>query len=93
MAKAARVIGETLLNRGRFDLTKTKIEVAEIADTVIGAQERYDLGVQEAADLPVGRGDTAAVIAALCPQHAAKRAAFGQDERRAKDRGGRTPDT
>ena len=29
MAKAARVIGETLLNRGRFDLTKTKIEVAE----------------------------------------------------------------
>ncbi len=29
MAKAARVIGETLLNRGRFDLTKTVIEVAE----------------------------------------------------------------
>jgi GDP-mannose pyrophosphatase NudK len=29
MAKAARVIGETLLNRGRFDLTKTKIEVVE----------------------------------------------------------------
>jgi GDP-mannose pyrophosphatase NudK len=29
MAKAARVIGETLLNRGRFDLTKTEIEVVE----------------------------------------------------------------
>jgi GDP-mannose pyrophosphatase NudK len=29
MAKTARVIGETLLNRGRFDLTKTVIEVAE----------------------------------------------------------------
>ena len=29
MAKAARVIGETLLARGRFDLTKTKIEVVE----------------------------------------------------------------
>ena len=29
MAKAARVIGETLLNRGRFDLTKTVIKVAE----------------------------------------------------------------
>jgi GDP-mannose pyrophosphatase NudK len=29
MAKAARVIGETLLNRGRFDLTKTEIEVFE----------------------------------------------------------------
>ena len=29
MAKAARVIGETLLSRGRFDLTRTKIEVIE----------------------------------------------------------------
>jgi GDP-mannose pyrophosphatase NudK len=29
MAKAARVIGETLLNRGRFDLTRTEVEVAE----------------------------------------------------------------
>lgn len=29
MAKAARVIGETLLSRGRFDLTSTKIEVIE----------------------------------------------------------------
>jgi GDP-mannose pyrophosphatase NudK len=29
MAKAARVIGEKLLNRGRFDLTKTEIEVIE----------------------------------------------------------------
>ena len=29
MAKAARVIGETLLNRGRFDLTETEIEVFE----------------------------------------------------------------
>jgi GDP-mannose pyrophosphatase NudK len=29
MAKTARVIGETLLNRGRFDLTKTVLEVAE----------------------------------------------------------------
>ena len=29
MAKTARVIGETLLNRGRFDLTRTVIEVAE----------------------------------------------------------------
>jgi GDP-mannose pyrophosphatase NudK len=29
MAKAARVIAETLLNRGRFDLTKTEIEVVE----------------------------------------------------------------
>jgi GDP-mannose pyrophosphatase NudK len=29
MAKAARVIGERLLNRGRFDLTKTEIEVEE----------------------------------------------------------------
>jgi GDP-mannose pyrophosphatase NudK len=29
MAKAARVIGETLLNRGRFDLTRTEIEVVE----------------------------------------------------------------
>src|SRR5271163_2403087 len=29
MAKAARVIGETLLNRGRFDLTKTEIEIFE----------------------------------------------------------------
>lgn len=29
MAKAARVIGETLLSRGRFDLTRTEIEVIE----------------------------------------------------------------
>jgi GDP-mannose pyrophosphatase NudK len=29
MAKAARVTGETLLNRGRFDLTRTTIEVVE----------------------------------------------------------------
>ena len=29
MAKAARVIGETLLDRGRFDLTRTEIEVTE----------------------------------------------------------------
>ena len=29
MAKAARVIGETLLARGRFDLTRTEIEVVE----------------------------------------------------------------
>ena len=29
MAKAARVIGETLLNWGRFDLTKTTIELVE----------------------------------------------------------------
>jgi nudix-type nucleoside diphosphatase (YffH/AdpP family) len=29
MAKAARVIGETLLSRGRFDLTRTGIEVIE----------------------------------------------------------------
>jgi GDP-mannose pyrophosphatase NudK len=29
MAKTASVIGETFLNRGRFDLTKTKIEVVE----------------------------------------------------------------
>jgi GDP-mannose pyrophosphatase NudK len=29
MAKAARVIAETLLSRGRFDLTRTKIEVIE----------------------------------------------------------------
>ena len=29
MAKAARVIGETLLHRGRFDLTKDEIEVIE----------------------------------------------------------------
>jgi len=29
MAKAARVVGETLLNRGRFDLTRTEIEVVE----------------------------------------------------------------
>jgi GDP-mannose pyrophosphatase NudK len=29
MAKSARVIGETLLARGRFDLTKTDIEVVE----------------------------------------------------------------
>jgi GDP-mannose pyrophosphatase NudK len=29
MARAARVIAETLLNRGRFDLTKTEIEVVE----------------------------------------------------------------
>jgi GDP-mannose pyrophosphatase NudK len=29
MAKAARVIGETLLTRGRFDLTRTDIEVVE----------------------------------------------------------------
>lgn len=29
MAKAARVIGEALLARGRFDLTKTEIEVVE----------------------------------------------------------------
>jgi GDP-mannose pyrophosphatase NudK len=29
MAKSARVLGETLLSRGRFDLTKTEIEVTE----------------------------------------------------------------
>jgi GDP-mannose pyrophosphatase NudK len=29
MAKAARVIGETLLSKGRFDLTRTEIEVIE----------------------------------------------------------------
>jgi GDP-mannose pyrophosphatase NudK len=29
MAKAARVIGETLLARGRFDLTRTDVEVVE----------------------------------------------------------------
>ncbi len=29
MAKAVRVIGETLLSRGRFDLTRTEIEVIE----------------------------------------------------------------
>jgi len=29
MAKAARVTGETLLSRGRFDLTRTEIEVIE----------------------------------------------------------------
>lgn len=29
MAKAARVIGETLLAKGRFDLTRTEIEVTE----------------------------------------------------------------
>ena len=29
MAKAARIIGETLLARGRFDLTRTEIEVVE----------------------------------------------------------------
>ena len=29
MAKAARVIGETLLAKGRFDLTRTEIEVGE----------------------------------------------------------------
>jgi nudix-type nucleoside diphosphatase (YffH/AdpP family) len=29
MVKSARVLGETLLSRGRFDLTKTKIEVVE----------------------------------------------------------------
>ena len=29
MAKAARVIGEALLSRGRFDLTRTEIEVIE----------------------------------------------------------------
>jgi GDP-mannose pyrophosphatase NudK len=29
MAKAARIIGETLLARGRFDLTRTDIEVVE----------------------------------------------------------------
>jgi GDP-mannose pyrophosphatase NudK len=29
MAKAARVIGETLLSRGRFDLTRTEFEVIE----------------------------------------------------------------
>jgi GDP-mannose pyrophosphatase NudK len=29
MAKAARVISETLLSRGRFDLTRTEIEVVE----------------------------------------------------------------
>src|SRR5579871_5311968 len=29
MAKAARVTGETLLSRGRFDLTRTQIEVIE----------------------------------------------------------------
>ncbi len=29
MAKAARVVSETLLNRGRFDLTHTEIEVTE----------------------------------------------------------------
>ena len=29
MAKAARVVSETLLNRGRFDLTRTEIEVTE----------------------------------------------------------------
>ena len=29
MAKAARVIGEQLLSKGRFDLTKTEIEIVE----------------------------------------------------------------
>ncbi len=29
MARSARVLGETLLSRGRFDLTKTEIEVTE----------------------------------------------------------------
>src|SRR5271155_4432607 len=29
MAKAARIVGETLLARGRFDLTRTDIEVVE----------------------------------------------------------------
>ena len=29
MAKAARVIGEKLLSKGRFDLTRTEIEVVE----------------------------------------------------------------
>ena len=29
MAKAARIVGETLLARGRFDLTKTDVEVLE----------------------------------------------------------------
>jgi GDP-mannose pyrophosphatase NudK len=49
MAKAARVIGETLLNRGRFDLTKTEIEVfEEDGSTRILAHEVYRHGLAAA---------------------------------------------
>jgi GDP-mannose pyrophosphatase NudK len=49
MAKAARVIGETLLNRGRFDLTKTEIEVVEAdGSTRTLAHEVYRHGLAAA---------------------------------------------
>jgi len=58
MAKAARVVSETLLNRGRFDLTRTEIEVTEYdGSTRTLAHEVYRHGLAAAVLLyDPGRG-------------------------------------
>ena len=62
MAKAARVIGETLLASGRFDLTRTDIEVLEND----GATRRLSYDIYR-------HGKAAAVLLCQCAPSPASR--------------------